>query len=258
MKVIRQITIGLTLILSSCVAFSQSIEILPDSLSVDDFAEIQTLKVHDLKSSAPAPVFSNADMELSNVAHGFTITIPATDFFPEILSPVDNAGSPVLGQTRVFNGGEVQGYGNSNYAFSAPLYLPFNNSGKNIKITEIELCGLDRNANLDLFAAVYSTAVGEPGPLVTAKQMEVKSNGAAASNAYNCWSADSKDDDFEVDYEDFSYWLKVIPRNNALNSIEDPCPGECQEEWGTVINGAGVLKLVHVKVTYSFLPSATN
>ena len=229
-----------------------------DSLTVDEFAEVETLKVRNLTAPAPAPVFSNGNKELSNYAVGFTITVPATDFFPEVISPVTNSGSPVLGQIRVFKNGEVQGYGNSLYPLSAPLYLSLNNASQNIFIRELELCGLDRNANLDLFAGLYSTSVGTPGSLATQLKMEAKSSGVAAGNAYNCWSVKTNTDDFNLDYTKNSYWIKVIPRRNTVSSIDDICQGECQEEWGLVTSGAGVMKLVHVKVHYDFLPSSTN
>jgi hypothetical protein len=229
-----------------------------DSLVVDEFAEVEDLKVRNLGSLAPAPVFSNQNKELSNAAVGFTITIPATDFFPEIVSAVSNSGSPVLGQTRVFSNGEIQGYGNNLYGLSAPLYLSLNNAHQNIYIRELELCGLDRNNTMDLFAGLYSTTVGTPGPLTTLLKMEAKSSGAAGSNSYNCWSVKTSGDDFNMDYTKHSYWVKVIPRRNTVASIDDICPGECQEEWGTVTSGANVMKLVHVKIHYDFLPSPAN
>lgn len=227
-----------------------------DNLTVEENITTKSIAITDLSEPAPAVVFSNTKSELTNVATGFTITVPAADFFPEVISPVDNAASPLVGQIRLFSNGEVQGYGTSLFSLSAPLYLSLNNNNENITITNIEICGNDRNINMDLFAAIYMTGTGTPGSFSNVKVMETRSTGNAIN--YNCWPANKLNDDFDLNYKDKSYWIKVIPRHTSVAKIDDTYNGEFPEAWGTTTTGPGALKLVHVKVHYEFQASPAN
>ncbi|MGR3810331.1 hypothetical protein [Jiulongibacter sp. NS-SX5] len=207
----------------------------------------------NFQMDAPTPLFLNQNNKIGDQALGFTLTIPAADFFPDVVSPIDNAASPQVGQMRFFSDGAVQGYGNTLYSLNAPLYLSLNNKNDNIYIQEIEICALDRNTVLDLFAAVYKTEVNTvSGVKSNIDVIQTRTTGAKANDVYDCWSSEI-DEDFWLNYPDNSYWIRVLPRHQSLTDIDQSYGGEFQESWGTAFNGAGVLKLVHIKIHYSFV-----
>lgn len=214
--------------------------------------ETENLQLNQMLGHTNVPVFADNNQNLTHSATGFTITIPAADFQPEKITPIDQVASPFLGQIALFDNGDVQGYG-ALYGLIAPLYLSLHNK-ENIRIKELEFCVLDRHADMDMWVSLYETGLNSPMPTKsTILKMKAKSNGATASPNYGCFKANLTTDDFDIDYAQKSYWVRAIPRHNSVNNPEDAYNGEFPEAWPTVTSNAqGSLKLLHVRVYYDF------
>lgn len=196
-----------------------------------------------------SPIFTNGNQQLSNQAIGFKYSISAAGFIPQLISPIDNPASALFGNIAVNSGGEVQGYGYQ-YSLIAPISISMNNSNNNIKVLELEVCAKDRNTNLGMWVELHETGVNTSnGTKVDNVKMTVKTTGSL--NEYDCWTttpAFPSFNDFDLNQKDFSYWVEVFPRADA--SI-DGDPFLEFEKWPALTSGAGVLKLVEVRLTYN-------
>lgn len=202
-----------------------------------------------LTGNKNSPVFTNANQQLSNAAIGFQYSIAAAAFIPEVISPIDNPASPLFGNIALNSGVEVQGYGEQ-YALIAPVSLSLNNPNNNIRITELEVCGMDRNANIGMWVELHETGINGSGAKTDQIKMMVKTTGSL--NQYDCWVAGSPAapliGDFDLNQKNYSYWIKVYPR--ADSSLQGD-PFTEFEKWPTLTSGNGVLKLLNVRLTYN-------
>lgn len=249
-------------------AVGQNTEILPshtsstfvqaDSVNASKFSGdslfIQNIRMDGLATDVSKPMFFGTNGDLGTKSSTMSITVPAADFRPELISPVDAAGSPILGQIAIFNNGDIQGY-NSLYSLIAPLYISVDNLKSNIKVTEIEVCVLDRNQDADLYAGLYSTGLlgSSPSAKSTVLRMETNSTTGTLNNNFRCFKADKLNDDFLLNNELHGYWIRVLPKHKDLNSIEDSPGPEQVVTWPSstdYVNGA--LKLMHVRIFYNY------
>lgn len=226
-------------------------DILAETLSVDNEVTANDLVLNSLTGLGSKPLFVQANKKVGVNAIGYHTSIPAAAFIPQLISPVDNAASPLLGQIAINSGNEVQGYGQRQYALIAPLSFSLNHESKNILIKDFEVCGIDRNASLNLWVELHESGVNlNNNTLVSNVKMRTNTTGSA--NNYNCWKANPpiiNPDDFDLDHKNYSYWIKVYPRNSNA-SVNDPF-GEF-EVWPSVTSGVDIMKLVEVRIGYSF------
>jgi hypothetical protein len=226
-------------------------EISTDLLTVNGDITAEDIILNNLSGVTNKPLFVQINKKIGTNALGYHTSIPAAAFIPQLISPIDNAASPLQGQISINSGNEVQGYGGKQYALIAPLSFSLNHDSKNIFVREFEVCGIDRNASLDLWVELHETGVNlNNNTLVSNIKMRTFTQGSA--NNYNCWKANPpiiSPDDFDLDHKNFSYWIKVYPRNNNAN-INDPF-GEF-EVWPSVTSGVGIMKLVEVRIGYNY------
>lgn len=170
------------------------------------------------------PLFTTHDGTITKSSQMQYLSLPATAFFPEQISPFqEQVGVFVMGQIRKFTAdGQVEAQSKNNqdlYRLMAPLTYPLAPDFSALFVREGKMCVLDNENARDLAALVYEVndSNGQMSLLVNPK-IVIRSEGAA--NTYRCFSLADKGagDPFAVNATSNSYYVAVFPVSSSVTS----------------------------------------
>ncbi|MGR3809301.1 hypothetical protein [Jiulongibacter sp. NS-SX5] len=208
-----------------------------------------------------SPVFVGQDSSVgyfTTRADSFALQIPASAFRPMNFEAEGQTIQPdYYAASQIFQGGLTWGI-DAFIPFIAPFQLSLNNTHRNIRLKEIEVCALDQNSDMNLLAILHETYFDSSFTYVDSVRMYAVSSGGGLNNR-KCWQAPitvSDSDNFNLSQADKTYWIEVVP----IKEVFEYTPGDSLNpeygNWPPLNTGNpntpnGKLRLLNVRVYYS-------